>query len=154
MKKHINILICSFLCLSLTLFMNTQTVSATTTPSSTIYYYNDGSYDIETIETFSNDIATYSTSQTKSASKKLEHYEHNTLCWVAKLNATFSYDQKNATCISSSSTVKIYQDRWTVSKKETIENSNFVYLILKIKHGSSTIERSLFMSCSNTGVIC
>ena len=78
----------------------------------------------------------------------------NILCWTCKLDATFSYTGKSAVCKSATSHVDVIKNGWSISKQETVKDANVAYVTLKMKYGTTTVDRTLSMFCSKTGSIC
>lgn len=122
-----------------------------------IEYFSDGSYLITTIATVS-DIAPMSTS-TKSGSKSYHYYNSKDVeQWTATIIGTFSYNGSSATCTSSSTSYTIYNSNWKVKEATATKSGNKAIGNFTVKYyflgvPTKTIEHTLTLSCSATGVL-
>lgn len=81
--------------------------------SKTVTYFEDGSYEIEKIETR----AMRSAGSVTGTKTKTRYASDGTLDWEAVLEGTFTFNGSSATCTSSSCDVSVYDNAWyTVSK--------------------------------------
>lgn len=107
------------LCCILTavLLLNVMVVCASATETNVkTTYFADGSY--ATVELLMNETRA---SGSKSGNKVYTYYNSDSIAqWKAVLTGSFTYSGSNATCISSSMNVTIYDSSWyTISKFAT-----------------------------------
>ncbi len=121
----------------------------------TVEYFEDGSYMITKLETEQfSPFATSTTRKTKSA----DYYSNSgKLLWVVSLTGNFSYTGSSATCTSSSASYKIYDDAWKVTASKADKNGrqaigNFTVKKYTLGIPLSTVNKTITISCSNTGV--
>lgn len=122
-----------------------------------IEYFADGSYLITTIETV-NSISPMSSS-TRSSSKSYYYYNSKDVQqWVVTIIGTFSYNGSSATCTSSSTSYTVYNSRWKVKSATATKSGNKAIGNFTVKYyftgiPINTIERTVTLSCSATGVL-
>ena len=105
-------IVCLFLLLAM--LVSILPVSGTATEvETTVTYFEDGSYLVETIH-----IVQSRASNTVSGDKTSVHYENDgTANWKLVVNGTFTYANGVAICRSSTCSVTIYDSAWyTISK--------------------------------------
>lgn len=110
------LLVCllSFSCLGLT------ASAAEMEQETTITYFEDGSYLVETIE-----IIQSRASGTKTGSKSKTYYgDDGTSNWKATLTGTFTYTGTSATCTASSVSVTVYDSDWYTVSKSASKSGN------------------------------
>lgn len=126
-----------------------------TVVSSTVEYFEDGSYQVTVIE----EQPALTRASTKSGSKTVKHYNSDDeLEWYVKLSATFSYTGSSATCTSATPSYKIYNTKWKVSKSSASRsgrtatgNFEVKYYVLGIPVTTEPVVITL--SCSNSGTL-
>ena len=108
--RRIFALVISFL-IMITLL--TTTVSAEVFREETVWYFEDGSYIVETFCVIQS-----RASGSKTGSRTKTFYgSDGSLDWIVDLTGSFSYTGTSATCTSSTCNVTIYDSSWyTVSK--------------------------------------
>lgn len=120
-----------------------------------IEYFEDGSYIVTEFET--SIISAFSTS-TVSKTKYSNYYNSNNIKeWAVKLTATFNYTGSSATCTNATTSYTIYNGNWKVttatsSKSGRKATGNFTIKKYSLGIPVKTINRTLTISCSNTGV--
>ena len=101
--------------LTLVLIMSMLSVTcfAASNSNTTVTYFDDGSYLVETLE-----VSHSRASGTKTGTKTQAYYDASgNTDWKAVLSGTFSYTGSSATCTASSVSVTVYDSDWyTVSK--------------------------------------
>ena len=125
--------------------------------SETIEQLEDGSYLIVSLteEKTSNLRAT----STKTGSKTFTLYNSNDEKLVEmKLTATFSYTGSSATCTNVAPTFTVYNSNWRVTKSTGTKSGNkgigeFIAKKYTFGINTQTIEESITITCSNTGVL-
>lgn len=125
------------------------------TLESDIGYFDDGSYIIiELQESPINSLSTNTVTKTKVAT----FYDtNNNKEWVISLTGTFTYTGSSSTCTNATSSYTIYENSWKVTSKTTSKSGNKAkcdYVVKRYFLGVpvKTIEKSLSLTCSNTGV--
>lgn len=120
-----------------------------------IEYFDDGSYTVTEIKT--NDISTLSTS-TKTYTKQATYYSSNDeKLWAVYLTGTFTYTGSSATCTKSTVSYTIYDSNWKVSKATASKSGRTATGDFAVKRyvlgvPVKTINKTLTLTCSNTGV--
>lgn len=123
--------------------------------STSIEYFEDGSYLITTItEEISNTRATTKTG-TKTSTYKNSDGE---ALWVYRVTGTYSYTGTSSTCTSVYDSYNIYDDYWKLSSKSCSKSGNTAYGNVTMKYIVSgnllnTVSDSLSLTCSATGVL-
>lgn len=153
MKKIISllsvILMIAVLCPN-TAFANDEIVTETN-----VEYFDDGSYIVT--ELTESTITTFAT-KTVSKSKSSHYYESdNSKAWTVVLSATFNYTGSSATCTSAKTSYTIYNDAWKVTSAVPSKSGNKAtgtFTVKKYVLGVpiKTVNRTLTITCSNTGV--
>lgn len=122
-----------------------------------IEYFDDGSYLI--VELVEEETLLTRATSSKPGSKSFTYYNSSDEpVWKATLNATFTYTGSSATCTSASVSYKIYDDAWkctsaVASKSGRTARGDFVFKKYVLGIPIKTIEKSLTISCSNTGTL-
>lgn len=123
--------------------------------NSFVEYFDDGSYIVT--ESIINNISTIAT-YTKSCGKTSTYYNaDNEKLWSITLTGTFTYTGSSATCTKSTATYAIYNSRWKVtsavaSKSGRKAIGDFTAKLYTLGIPVKTVNRTLTISCSNTGV--
>lgn len=118
----------------------------------TVTYFEDGSYIIDTIE-----ISGARASGSISGSKTRSYYDENgNLDWKAVLNGSFSYTGSSATCTSSSVNVTVYDSSWYTVSKSASKSGNTANASVTMgrKVLGVTVEQksiSISLSCDKNG---
>lgn len=120
-----------------------------------IEYFDDGSYIVTETEYSPMSLLSTTKSQTISATY---YNSNNNKEWVVKLKGTFSYTGSSATCTSASVSHIIYNTKWkkdsaTVSKSGRTATGKFVMKYYVLGINTKTVNKTLTLSCSNSGTI-
>lgn len=119
-----------------------------------IEYFEDGSYAVTTLEIFESARAT----NTKTGSKTKTHYSSNgSVNFSVTLTASFSYTGSSATCTSATAAKSISDSAWTVttstSRSGRTGTANYTGTQKVLGVTFATVDGSITISCSNTGVL-
>lgn len=145
-------------CLSFILLIPVSCLSATANDmtNTSVEYFDDGSYIVITIAEQATALFAVST---KSGSKALDYYNsNNEKEWTVTVHGTFSYTGTSSSCTASSVSYTIYNDSWKVKSATASKSANkaigdftckFYLLGIPVK----TVEQSVTLSCSSTGVL-
>ncbi len=153
MKKLISLL--SVILMIAVLCPNTAFAEEKVVTDSTIEYFEDGSYIVTEL---SESTVTTFAAQTKSSYKVSHFYNSNNVKeWTVRLDAAFSYTGSSATCTSAKTSYTIYNDAWKVTSAVPSKSGNKAtgtFTVKKYLLGVSikTVNRTLTITCSNTGV--
>lgn len=104
-----------------------------------------------------NTMSTFAT-KTVSKSKSADYYEsNNSRSWTITVSATFNYTGNSSTCTKATTSHRIYDDAWKVtselpSRKENIASGAFAVKKYVIGIPVKTVNKTLTITCSNTGV--
>lgn len=153
MKKLISLL--SVMLMIVVLCPNTAFASEKIVTDSYVEYFEDGSYIVT--ELIESTVTTFA-AKTISNSKSSHYYESdNSKAWTVTLNATFSYTGSSATCTKTTTSHTIYNDAWKVTSAVASKSGNKATGSFTIKRyllgvPVKTIDRTLAITCSNTGV--
>ena len=120
-----------------------------------IEYLEDGSYIVTEIET--STISTFSTSTTSKTKTATYYNDSNEKLWVISLAATFSYTGSSATCTKATTSYSLYDSYWKVTKGTASRSGRTAtgdFTVKKYVLGVpvKTINKTLTLTCSNTGV--
>lgn len=156
MKKLISILSAVLILFSFPMISFAEDVEIAEYINGYVEYYDDGSYSITTIET--STISTLAASTVKQ-SKTTSHYnDDNDKEWDITVTGTFSFTGKSATCTNSTVSYKIYNNKWKVtdataskSGAKAIGDFTLKYYFIGVVP-TKTVEKTLTITCSNTGV--
>lgn len=126
--------------------------------SEEVEYFEDGSCMVITlVEETEGILARAASTKNYTKNALYKDSDGNTL-WAAKLTAKFSYTGSSATCTSSTAAYSISKSTWkctknTASKSGRTATGNFTFKhylgIVPIK----TVNKTITISCSNSGVI-
>ena len=124
--------------------------------AATVEYFDDGSYIVITIA--EQETALFAAT-TKSGSKFVNYYNSdNEKVWTVTVYGSFSYTGTSSSCTASSVSYTIYNDSWKVKSATASRSANkaigdftckFYLLGIPVK----TVEQSVTLSCSSTGVL-
>lgn len=123
--------------------------------STSIEYFEDGSYAVITITEEINNAR----ANTKTGTKTYTHKSDNgTTLWVYRVTGTYSYTGTSSTCTSVYDSYNIYDTSWKLSSKSCSKSGNTAYGNVTMKLytlgiATQTITRNLSLSCSATGVL-
>lgn len=125
------------------------------TTDSYIDYFEDGSYIVTEIET--STISTFSTSSTSKTKTSTYYDDNDNKLWTICLAATFSYTGSSATCTKATTSYSIYNSYWKVTKGTASRSGRTAtgdFTVKKYVLGVpvKTINKTLTLTCSNTGV--
>lgn len=126
-----------------------------TVVSSTVEYFEDGSYLVTTIE----EQPTLTRASTKSGSKSSKYYDSDDeLQWVVTVKGTFSYTGSSATCTSASTTYSIYDTSWKVTSATATKSGRTATGKFTVKKYVTFIpmitrNATVILSCSNSGTL-
>lgn len=120
---------------------------------SQVVYYDDGSYEVITVEKTGGARASTITSGTVTHDR---YSTAGTLEWKAVLKASFSYNGSTSTCISVNiPVVTIYNDNWSVVSQTSSKSGNTatanITMGLKQIIGTSKVPITLTLSCDKYG---
>lgn len=120
---------------------------------SQVIYYDDGSYEVITVEKTGGARASTITSGTVTHDR---YSTAGTLEWKAVLKASFSYNGSTSTCISVNiPVVTIYNDNWSVVSQTSSKSGNTatanITMGLKQIIGTSKVPITLTLSCDKYG---
>ena len=120
-----------------------------------IEYYSDGSYSITRIET--SEVSVLATS-TVTKTKYIDHFgSDDEKEWRITVTGTFNYTGSSATCTNSKVSYKIYDSSWkvtsaTASKSGRVATGDFTLKRYTLGIPTKTVNETLTITCSNTGV--
>lgn len=152
MKKLISAIMAAVMVFSV---FGTTAFASQEESSSTVEYYDDGSYLVT--EVVESGISTFAAS-TKTYNKVATYYsESNVKQWSVKLTANFSYTGSSATCTSATTSYTIYDSHWKVTAAKASRSGNKAtgtFTVKKYVLGVpvKTVNKTLTITCSNTGV--
>ncbi len=155
MKKLI-----SFILIIITMFsvfaVSVSAENNETIVSQSIEYLDNGCYIVTTITI--EDMVSRATS-TKTGSKTSTAYNaDNEKLVEMKLTGTFSYTGSSSTCTNATATYTVYSDRWKVTSATATKSGNkaigdFVAKRYTLLIPVETLEKTITITCSNTGVL-
>lgn len=123
--------------------------------STSIEYFEDGTYAVITITEETNNAR----ANTKTGTKTYSHTaENGETLWVYRVTGTYSYTGTSSTCTSVYDSYNIYNDNWKLSSKSCSKSGNTAYGTVTMKYytlgiATQTITRNLSLTCSATGVL-
>lgn len=118
-------------------------------------YYDDGSYAVITVE----EEPSFARSSTKTGSKSYTYYNSSDVKqWTVTVKGTFSYTGSSATCTSASVSHTIYNTNWkkdtaTASRSGRTATGKFVMKKYFLGVSVKTVNKTLTLSCSNSGTL-
>ena len=136
---------------------NASGESISTEIPSSITYYDDGSYDIETCypETMEHNflLSTASATETKSHFKKIKHYDNNNnVCWTYTLTAYFTVNKgvsvKYKSCTGS---LKIINNKYSFYSEKHGGSNNKATGTIQIKYNGSVSSHTTTITCTKYG---
>lgn len=164
MKKRV-------ICIVITLLLGllcALPASAATDPATTndatetvvdIEHYADGSYGVITLKDVSVVTGGDASRGTVSKTKSYKYYNSsNEHVWTVSLTATFSYTGSSATCTSATPSHTIYNSNWKVTNETASISGNSATGNFTVKRyvlliPVETVNKTLTLTCSNTGVV-
>lgn len=123
--------------------------------STTIEYFDDGSYIVETITEEINNIRANS----KTGNKTYTYSDSNGVVeWTYKITGTSSYTGSTATCTAVSDSYTISEDNWHMSSHSCSKSGNTANGTVTMKYKTlgittKTITRNISLTCSPSGVL-
>lgn len=123
--------------------------------STSIEYFEDGSYLVTTITEEINNARATTKTGTKTSTYKNSDGE---ALWVYRVTGTYSYTGTSSTCTSVYDSYNIYDTNWKLSSKSCSKSGNTAYGTVTMKHYTlgiltNTVSDSLSLTCSATGVL-
>lgn len=116
MKKLFSVLLSIFF-----IFSTVTSVFAFNIPenyTTTVEYFDDGSYIITTISNEPSNISTHASTTSTTKSKISTYYsKSNSKLWDVKVTGTFTYGNGSAKCTSSTVSATSYNKNWKVTNK-------------------------------------
>lgn len=134
---------------------NTAYAAENAVTENSIEYFDDGSYIVTEIT--KSTITTFAAKTTSSYKTSHFYNSKNVKEWTVRLDAAFSYTGSSATCTSAKTSYTIYNDAWKVTSAVPSKSGNKAtgtFTVKKYLLGVSikTVNRTLTITCSNTGV--
>lgn len=127
---------------------------ASAASDASVYYFEDGSYIIETVE------LTHARNGNNTSSRTTQSYysPSGELCWTATLAATFHYTGSSATCTSAVCTTTIYNSSWYEVSKTTTRSGGTATTNLTMGKSvlgiqTQTVSRTITLTCDKDGNI-
>lgn len=120
-----------------------------------VEYFDDGSYIVTEIT--ESAITTFA-AKTINRSKSSHYYNsNNTKAWTVTVNGTFNYTGSSATCTRSTASYSIYNNDWKVTSSAASKSGNKAIGAFTVKRYNlgfltKTVNRTVTLTCSNTGV--
>lgn len=157
MKKFIVLIITVIMIFSV-LSVSVCAESNSTIVLETTEYFEDGSYSI-TVLTVNNETAVSKEISTKTGSKTTVFYNaDNEKMVTVKLTASFSYTGSSATCTSVTPSYTIHDSHWRVTNSTGTKSVNkaigeFTAKRYVLGIPTQTVDKTLTITCSNTGVL-
>lgn len=126
-----------------------------TVSSTTVEYFDDGSYAVIIIIEEANN----SRASTKTGSKIYEYRNSDDVIeWTYKLTGTFSYTGTSSTCTAVSDSYSISNDSWHINSHSCSKSGNTAYgtVTMKLKFlgiTTKTVSHDLTLTCSANGTL-
>lgn len=155
MKKLISVFLALLMLLSFPMISYADDSKVVEYTNGNIEYYEDGSYSVTTIEI--NTISTLAASTVKQT-KTISHYNSkNEKQWDITVTGTFTYTGSSATCTNSTVSYKIYDTHWKVTSSQASKSGRTATGDFTLKRyflgiPTETVNKTLTLTCSNTGV--
>ena len=148
MKRAIFSLFLFFLLLS---FSPLSASAAPNIDSCSIEKLSDGSY-FETIITSDSSAPTEYSRSNSITKTKTTYYKSSdgTIKWTLSVKGTFSYNEKSSSCISCSHSTTHAKD-WSIKSSSSKRNGNSATATATASNYSSSITRSVTLTCSANG---
>lgn len=126
-----------------------------TVQSVTVEYLEDGSC-YETIitvdDTVSGDSGIMSASKTKTGSKKTTYKNKSgDVLWYVKVTGKFTYNGSTSKCTSASASAVSNSSSWKIIDKSSSRSGNKAIGKATAKEQSTSLTRTVTLSCSKTG---
>mgnify|MGYP004668836353 FL=1 len=126
-----------------------------TVESVTVEYLEDGSY-YETVitvdDTVSGDSGIMSTTKTRTGSKKTSYKNKSgDVLWYVKVTGKFTYNDSTSKCTSASATAASNSSSWKITDKSSSKSGNKAIGKATAKEQSTSLTRTVTLSCSKTG---
>ena len=126
-----------------------------TVESVTVEYLEDGSY-YETVvtvdDTVGDDSGIMSTAKTKTGSKKASYKNKSgDVLWYVKVTGKFTYNGSTSKCTSASATAASNSSSWKITDKSSSRSGNKAIGKATAKEQSTSLTRTVTLSCSKTG---
>lgn len=123
-------------------------------PDYDIEYFDDGTYCVTAFEETASALS--STTKTKTKTSTFYNSSDEKL-WSVSLTGTFTYTGSSATCTKSSVSYASYKSNWkitsaTASKSGRKAIGEFVAKYYTLGVPTNTVNKTLTISCSNSGV--
>lgn len=136
--------------------VSANSTDANEATTSTVTYFEDGSYLVTTI---SEDSSSTRATNTKSGSKTTTYYSAtDEALWKATLKGTFSYTGSSATCTAASETHTVYDSSWKITSATATKSSNKAIGDIVSKRyfigiPTATVEKTITITCSASGTL-
>lgn len=91
--------------------------------NTTVTYFEDGSYLVETILT----VQARASGTVSGSKESTYHGSDGSAKWKAVLNGTFTYTGSSATCTAASCSVTIYDNDWYTISRSASKSGNTAY---------------------------
>ncbi len=124
-----------------------------------IEHLGNGDYLVTTLEESSSDHALSRAAKTKNGSKKTTyHTASGKAVWTFTVTGTFSYNGSSATCIKASPSFSSTTTAWKATSSSATRSANKAIGKITAKQYrlgvcTSTVDRTVTLSCSKTGVL-
>ena len=126
-----------------------------TVESVTVEYLEDGSYykTVVTVDdTVGDDSGIMSTAKTKTGSKKASYKSKSgDVLWYVKVTGKFTYNDSTSKCTSASATAASNSSSWKITDKSSSRSGNKAIGKATAKEQSTSLTRTVTLSCSKTG---
>lgn len=110
--------------------------------------FTDGSYLITVVTT------NETLRSTKQGSKTAKYYNSsNELLWSFTVDGEFTYTGSYALCTSVSCSYNMVSSAWKASSTSTKKNGNQASASITAKSFLQTIDRTITLTCSNSGIL-
>jgi len=129
------------------------TAYAQDTTNNDIEYLEDGSFFMTKLSESNGFLRS-----SKSATKSVTYYDSTGIAqWNFSLTGTFTYNNSTSSATGSSARVTIYKSSWSTTSKSASYSSNKATGTVKVSKttlgGTTTIPKTLTITCSKTGTI-
>lgn len=126
-----------------------------TVESVTVEYLEDGSYyeTVITVDANENgDSGIMSTAKTRTGSKKTSYKNKSgAVLWYVKVTGKFTYNGSTSKCTSASATAASNSSSWKIIDKSSSKSGNKAIGKATAKEQSTSLTRTVTLSCSKTG---
>ncbi len=144
----------SVLFLALAMILSISSVGAFASESNCVYY-DDGSYDLITVEAEDGVLTRATSSKTGTVTR--EHYSaNNVLEWKISMKATFTYNGQTSSCtVVNRPVITIYDSDWSVYSNTYSKSGNTATGNVTMERdqliGSVQVPVTLTLSCDKNG---